>query len=103
MERTMSMKNPPHPGGIVRHACLEPLELTVTDAAKVLGVSRQALSNVVTGKANISADMAIRLEKAFGSTADAWLRMQAAYDLAQARLKEKTIKVRRYRRAVAAA
>ena len=99
----MSMKNPPHPGGIVRHGCLEPLGLTVTDAAKVLGVSRQALTNVVTEKAGISADMAIRLEKAFGGNADTWLRLQAAYDLAQVRLHEKAIKVRRYHIAAATA
>lgn len=98
----MHMKNPPHPGGIVRHACLEPLALTVTDAAKVLGVSRQALNNVVTGRADISAEMAIRLEKAFGGSADTWLRMQTAYDLAQARLNAKSIKVRRYHRTTVA-
>lgn len=103
MERIMSMKNPPHPGALVRGACLDPLGLSVSAGAEVLGVSRQALSNVVNEKADISPDMAIRLEKAFGSTADTWLRMQAAYDLAQARLKEKTIKVRRYRRAVRSA
>jgi addiction module HigA family antidote len=102
MERTMRMKNPPHPGSIVRHGCLEPLGLTVTDGARVLGVSRQALNNVVTGKAGISADMAIRLEKAFGGTADTWVRLQAAYDLAQVRLHEKAIKVRRYRAAIPA-
>lgn len=94
-----SMKNPPHPGALVRHSCLDPLGLSVSAGAEALGVSRQALSNVVNEKADISPDMAIRLEKAFGSTADTWLRMQAAYDLAQARLNEKTIKVRRYRRA----
>lgn len=93
------MKNPPHPGALVRHSCLDPLGLSVSAGAEALGVSRQALSNVVNEKADISPDMAIRLEKAFGSTADTWLRMQAAYDLAQARLNEKTIKVRRYRRA----
>lgn len=97
------MKNPPHPGGIVRHACLEPLALSVADAAKVLSVSPQALNNVVNGRADITADMAIRLEKAFGGSADAWLRMQGAYDLAQAHLRAKTIKVRRYRRSKAAA
>lgn len=91
------MKNPPHPGSVVRHACLDALDLSVSDAALLLGVSRQALSNVVNGRANISAEMAIRLEKAFGSTADTWLRMQMAYDLAQARSKAKTMKVRRFR------
>ncbi len=91
----MPMKNPPHPGRTIKHDCLEPLELTVTAGARVLGVARPTLSNVINGKAAISPEMAIRLEKAFGSTADAWLRMQAAYDLAQARKHEKDIKVKR--------
>jgi addiction module HigA family antidote len=89
------MKNPAHPGRIVRHDCLEPLGLSVTDGAKILGVTRQALSNVVNCKAGISADMAIRLTKAFGSTADTWVRMQGAYDLAQAMKNESKIKVQR--------
>jgi antitoxin HigA-1 len=99
----MIMKGPPHPGFLVRHACLDALALSVSDAAVILGVSRQALSNVVNGRANISADMAIRLEKAFGSTADTWLRMQMAYDLAQARSRAKSIKVRRHRPLAASA
>jgi addiction module HigA family antidote len=89
------MKNPAHPGRIVRNACLEPLGLSVTEGAKVLGVTRQALNNVVNGKAAISPEMAIRLAKAFGSTAETWLRMQLAYDLAAARKDESNIKVRR--------
>jgi addiction module HigA family antidote len=89
------MKNPVHPGRIVRHDCLEPLGLSVTEGAKVLGVTRQALNNVVNGKAGISPEMAIRLAKAFGSTAETWLRMQLAYDLAQVRKDESRIKVRR--------
>ena len=92
----MPMKNPVHPGRIVRHDCLEPLGLSVTEGAKVLGVTRQALNNVVNGKAAISPEMAIRLAKAFGSTAETWLRMQLAYDLAAARRDESQIKVRRY-------
>ena len=92
----MPMKNPPHPGRSIKNACIEPLGLTVTEAARVLGVARPTLSNVINGKAGISPEMAIRLEKAFGSTADAWLRMQAAHDLAQARRREKQIKVKRY-------
>ena len=92
----MSMKNPVHPGKIVRHACLEPLGLSVTEGAKVLGVSRQALNNVVNGKAGISPELALRLTKAFGSTAETWLQMQVAYDLAQARKYESKIKVKRY-------
>jgi antitoxin HigA-1 len=91
------MKNPVHPGRIVRHDCLEPLGLSVTEGARVLGVTRQALNNVVNGKSGISPEMAIRLTKAFGSTAETWLRMQLAYDLAQARRGESRIKVRRQR------
>src|SRR2546423_645569 len=81
-ENTMSMKNPTHPGLVVRHDCLEPLGLSVTAGAKVLGVTRQTLNNVVNGKSGISPEMAIRLSKAFGSTPETWLRMQLAYDLA---------------------
>jgi antitoxin HigA-1 len=95
----MPMKNPAHPGRVIRNACLEPLGLTVTEGAKVLGVTRQALNNVINGKSGISPEMAIRLSKAFGSTAETWLRMQLAYDLAQARKKESTIKIRRLRAA----
>jgi addiction module HigA family antidote len=91
------MRNPVHPGRIVRHDCLEPLGLSVTKGAKVLGVTRQALNNVVNGKSGISPEMAIRLTKAFGSTAETWLRMQLAYDLAAARRNESKIKVRRQR------
>lgn len=90
------MKVPPHPGRSVKYDCLEPLNLSVTEGAAVLGVTRQALSNVVNGKAGISSEMAIRLSKAFGSTPEAWLRMQLAYDLAQARKRAGKIKVRRY-------
>lgn len=78
------MKSPPHPGLSVRHDCLEPLGLTVTEAAKRLGVSRKQLSDIVNGRAGISPEMAIRLDKAFGGGAGTWLRLQAAYDLAQA-------------------
>ena len=91
----MPMKNPPHPGRSIRRACLEPLRLSVSEGAKVLGVTRQALNNVITGKSAISPEMAIRLTKAFGSTAETWLRMQVAYDLAQARKDESSIRVRR--------
>jgi antitoxin HigA-1 len=93
----MPMKNPVHPGQIVRHDCLEPLGLSITEGAKILGVSRQALNNVVNCKSGISAEMAIRLTKAFGSTADMWLRMQVAYDLSQAMKNESKIKVQRQR------
>ena len=91
----MPMKNPVHPGRIVRHDCLEPLGLTVTAGAKILGVTRQTLNNVVNCKSGISPEMAIRLTKAFGSTEETWLRMQLAYDLAAARQNESKIKVRR--------
>ncbi|MBZ5623105.1 MAG: HigA family addiction module antidote protein [Acidobacteriia bacterium] len=91
----MPMKNPAHPGRIVRSACLEPLGLSVTAGAKILGVTRQALNNIVTGKSGISPEMAIRLTKAFGSTEETWLGMQLAYDLAAARRGESKIKVRR--------
>ena len=92
----MPMKDTPHPGLSVRHDCLEPLGLTVTDGAKVLRVSRQALTNLVNCKAGISPEMAIRLDKAFGGTADAWLALQSAYDLTQARKGAKNIDVKRY-------
>jgi len=91
----MPMKNPVHPGRIVRHDCLEPLGLSVTAGARVLGVTRQALNNIVNGKSGISPEMAIRLTKAFGSTEETWLRMQLAYDLAAARKNANRIKVRR--------
>ncbi len=91
----MPMKNPPHPGLSVRHDCLEPLGLSVTEAAKRLGVSRKQLSDLVNGRAGISPEMAIRLDKAFGGGADTWLRLQAAYDLARAMKRSHEIKVRR--------
>ncbi|MBT5675509.1 MAG: HigA family addiction module antidote protein [Rhodospirillaceae bacterium] len=91
----MAMHNPPHPGGIVRRQCLEPLGLSVTKAADALGVTRQALSELVNGKSGISVDMSIRLSKAFGSTPETWLGMQMAYDLWQARDRASTIKVKR--------
>jgi antitoxin HigA-1 len=91
----MPMKNPPHPGRSIRNACLEPLGLSITEGAEVLGVTRQTLNNVVNGKSGISPEMAIRLSKAFGSTPETWLRMQLAYDLAQARKNEDKIRVRR--------
>ena len=91
------MKNPPHPGRIVRQDCIEPLELTITAAAKALGVTRQALNNLVNGKAGVSPEMAVRLSKAFGSRPEMWLRLQANFDLAQ--VPQEQIEVRRYRRA----
>ena len=80
----------------MRVSCLEPLGLNVTQGAKVLGVSRQALSNLVNGRAGMSAEMAIRLAKAFGSTTETWIRLQGAYDVAQAQAREDEVKVERY-------
>ncbi len=91
----MPMKNPPHPGLSVRHDCLEPLGLGVTEAARRLGVSRKQLSGVVNGRAGISPEMAIRLDKAFGGGAAMWTRLQAAYDLARAMKRAGRIKVAR--------
>ena len=91
----MPMKNPPHPGESVRFDCLEPLGLSVTEGAKVLGVTRQALNNLVNGKSGISPEMAIRLDKAFGGSAGVWLGIQMDYDLAQAMKNERAIKVKR--------
>src|SRR5712691_3396980 len=88
----MSMHNPPHPGLTVRHDCLEPLGLTVTEGAKVLGVTRQALNNLVNGKAGISPEMAVRLSNAFGTTPETWLRLQMAYDLAQVQQQKISVK-----------
>lgn len=87
----MTMFNPPHPGRLVRQECLEPLGLSVTEGAKALGVTRQALNNLVNGKAGISAEMAVRLAAAFGGGPEVWLRMQANYDLAQVKRREAEI------------
>ena len=92
----MAMHDPPHPGGIVRRQCLEPLGLTVTRAAEGLGVTRQALSELLNGRTSISVEMAIRLSKAFGSTPETWLGMQMTYDLWQARNRAKKIAVERF-------
>lgn len=92
----MAMQNPPHPGGIVRRQCLEPLGLSVTRAAEGLGVARQTLSELVNGKTGISTEMAIRLSKAFGSTPETWLGMQTAYDLWQARKHADNIRIGRF-------
>ena len=91
----MAMKNPPHPGLHVRHDCLVPLGLSVTGGAKVLGVTRQALNNLVNCKSGISPEMAIRLSKAFGGSAGVWLRLQMNYDLAQIERKASKIIVKR--------
>ena len=95
----MPMKNPVHPGAIVRFDCLEPLGLSVTEAARVLGVSRQTLNNLVNGKAGVSAEMAVRLSKAFGSEPGFWLRLQMNCDLAEGRRREAEIDVKRFKKA----
>jgi len=92
----MAMKNPPHVGGVIRRQVIEPLGLTVTEAAKALGIGRQALSSLLNEKAALTSDMALRIEKAFGPKMDHLMRMQLAYDLAQARKEERTIRVKRY-------
>ena len=91
----MPMKNPPHPGLSIRHDCLEPLGLSVTDAAAHLGVSRKQLSDVLNGRSGISAEMAVRLDKAFGGGASTWYQLQAAYDLAQVLKRADLIEVER--------
>ena len=91
----MPMKNPPHPGLSVRHDCLEPLGLNVSEAARKLGVSRKQLSDIVNCRSGISPEMAIRLDKAFGGGAETWYRLQSAYELAQAMKKADQIKVKR--------
>jgi len=91
----MRMKKPPHPGRIVRQECIEPLGLTVKEAARRLGVTRQTLNNVVNERAAISPEMAIRLSKAFGSSPEVWLGMQMEYDLAEAEKNADKVKVRR--------
>jgi len=89
----MPMHNPPHPGEILRDLCLEPLALSVTDAAKALGVSRKTLSAVLNGRAGISPEMAVRLSIAFDTTAESWLNQQVQYDLWLAEKRRKSLKV----------
>jgi addiction module HigA family antidote len=91
----MRMKNPPHPGRIVRQECLAPLGLTVTAAARALGVTRQTLNNLVNGRAGVSPEMAIRLSKTFGSSPEVWLGVQMDYDLARAERHLGRLKLRR--------
>jgi addiction module HigA family antidote len=92
----MSMKIPPHPGRVVRQECIEALGLTVTAAAKGLGVTRKALSELVNGKSGISPEMAVRLSKAFGSSPELWLGLQMDFDLAQLQTKAGKIKVQKF-------
>ena len=93
------LHTPPHPGEIVREECLEPLGLTVTRAAQGLGVTRQALSDLVNGKAGVSVEMSLRLSKAFGSSPETWLGMQMAYDLWRAQERADGIEVERFTQA----
>ncbi len=93
----MPMKNPVHPGIVIRETVIDPLGLTVTEAATALGVARPTLSKLLNGQAGLSAEMALRIEKAFGPTMEHLLRMQLAYDTAQARQREGEIKVKRHK------
>lgn len=97
------MKDPPHPGGTVREDCIEAEGLTVTEAARILGVTRPTLSRVLNGRGGISPEMAIRFEKVGWSNAEFWMRLQAYYDLAQARANEDRIKVEPFEPAAVAA
>jgi addiction module HigA family antidote len=90
------MKNPPHPGNFIRTEIIEPAGLSVTDAAKALRVSRPALSSLLNGRADLSGGMALRIEKAFGVKMDTLVRMQASYDIAQTRKREREIRVRQF-------
>jgi addiction module HigA family antidote len=96
----MPLKNPPHPGDFIRTEIIEPTGLSVTAAAMALRVSRPALSSLLNGKSDLSGEMALRIEKAFGVKMDTLMRMQASYDIAQTRKREKEIRVRRVASAV---
>lgn len=91
----MRMHNPPHPGEIIKALCLEPLELTVTEAAKALGVSRKTLSAIINGRASVSPEMAVRLSIAFDTSSESWLNQQTRYDLWHAEQRRKRLKVKR--------
>ena len=93
----MPMKNPPHPGRVVYEECLEPLGLTITEAARGLGVTRNSLSRLIHGHNGISPEMALRLSLAFGGSAESWLRQQIDYDLAQIRQAGNPIQVERFK------
>ena len=96
----MPMNNPPHPGDFVRTEIIQPAGLSITDAARTLQVFRPALSSLLNGKANLSGDMALRIEKAFGVRMDTLMKMQSAYDIAQTGKREKEIRIRRIHGAV---
>ena len=91
----MKMHNPPHPGEVIKSLCLEPLGLSVTDAAKALGVSRKTLSSILNGRAGISPEMAVRLSLAFNTTAESWLNQQMQYDLWHAERRRKKLRVQK--------
>jgi len=96
---SIQMHNPPHPGEVLRELCLEPLGLSVTEAAEALGVSRKTLSSILNGRAGISPEMAIRLSKAFDTSPESWLNQQQQFDLWQAMNSGQEIKVKRLRAA----
>ncbi len=91
----MKMHNPPHPGEVLRELCIEPLDLSITEIAEALGVSHEVLSSVLSGRASISPEMAIRLSKAFGTSAESWLNQQMQYDLWQAEKIVGDVKIKR--------
>jgi len=91
----MQMHNPPHPGELIRELCIEPLDLSITEAAEGLGVSRKTLSAILNGRAGISPEMALRLAMAFDTTPESWLNQQSHYDLWQAKQKNKRMKVKK--------
>lgn len=91
----MRMHNPPHPGEVLRERCLDPLEITVTDAAEALGVSRKTLSAILNGRSGISPEMAIRLAKAFDTSPESWLNQQMHYDLWEAKQNTKKLNVQK--------
>ena len=95
----MAMKNPPHPGEVIRELCIDPLGLTVTAAARGLGVSRKALSELLNGHSGISPEMAVRLSKGFGGSVESWLKQRMQYDLAQIQKKAGEISVNRFEHA----
>lgn len=95
----MRMHNPPHPGEIIREFCVEPSDLTVTEAAEALGVARKTLSTLLNGRAGISPEMALRLSKVFGRTPEGWLRLQLQFDLWKA---EQSIDISKLKRIEAA-
>lgn len=94
-EMSLQMHNPPHPGEVLRELCIEPLGITITEAAEGLGVSRKTLSSILNGRAGISAEMALRLSMAFDTSAESWLAQQSQYDLWVTRQESKRLKVKK--------